>query len=110
MENGLPFGDSPLDFEDPAVPGLGWASVVIFGGSALLAFLNSHAIQNWSSRLDLTDTSAPIVMLAEKWHDETGKFGLNIIVDTVKQAADKARHASWPLPHEPASDAHPADR
>ena len=104
MENGLPFGDSPLDFEDPAKPGLGWASVVMFCGSALLVFFNSHAILNWSNRLDLTDTNAPIVMFAEKWHNQTGQWGLNLIVDSVKETAENARHAKWPALPKPAPD------
>jgi hypothetical protein len=97
MHEGLPWGDSPVDFEDDDQPGIGWAALAIYGASAMLLFLNAHAILNWANQLELTDTTAPIVVTAENWYAQTGQFGLNQIVDSVKAVAQEARAADWPF-------------
>lgn len=97
MQEGLPWGDSPLDDdEETDRPGLGWATLAVYSGSAMLMLLNAHAILNWANQLDLNDETAPIVLAAEDWHGKTGAYGLNIIVDSVKQAAVEVRAAKWP--------------
>lgn len=109
MQEGLPWGDSPLDDEETDRPGLGWATLAIYSGSAMLMLLNAHAILNWANQLDLNEETAPIVLVAEDWHGKTGSYGLNIIVDSVKQAAVEVRAAKWPdLPADWQADARPA--
>lgn len=104
MQEGLPWGESPIDFDDAAQPGIGWAASAIYGASALLIFLNAHAILNWANQLELSDTTAPIVVAAEGWYAKTGQMGLNTLVDEIKGAAQSARKASWgtqPAPAKP---------
>lgn len=95
MQDGLPWGESPIDFDDAAEPGLGWGAAVIYGASALLVFLNAHAILNWANQLELSDTTAPIVVAAEGWYAKTGQLGLNTLVDAIKDTAQSARKAEW---------------
>ena len=109
MHEGLPWGDSPVDFEDDDQPGISWAASAIYGASAMLLFLNAHAILNWANQLDLTETTAPIVVAAENWYAQTGQFGLNQIVDSVKAAAQEARAADWAFGDAKASPQHPQD-
>jgi hypothetical protein len=61
----------------------------------MLVFLNSHAILNWANRFEVTQSSAPVIMTAEKWHKETGNLGLNTIVETIKIQASAVRQLNW---------------
>jgi hypothetical protein len=94
-EDGLPWGESPIDLADEASPtlqnGWRWTWGVLISSSLALALFNSHAIANWADQLPPNDLTAPIVMAADAWHDQAGRLGLNAMVDAVQRWADRAR-------------------
>lgn len=95
MDEGLPWGESPIDHEGDTEAGLGWATSVIFTGSLFLIFLNAHAIANWANHLEISQKTAPIITAAGAWHEKMGDLGLNVVVDRVKELATSLRKASW---------------
>lgn len=95
MDDGLPWGESPIDLDQEADPALQtgwhWAWGVLASSSLALVLCNSHALANWANQLPPNDLTAPIVMAADTWHDTAGRWGLNTVVDGVERWADGAR-------------------
>jgi hypothetical protein len=95
MDDGLPWGESPIDLaeEDSATVQTGWrwAWGVLGSSSLALVLFNSHALANWADQLPPNDLTAPIVTAADAWHDQAGKLGLNTVVDGVERWAKSAR-------------------
>jgi hypothetical protein len=87
---GLAHSLSPVDLPDPPAPlphGLRWTSVAIAWASLVLAFLNAHAIRDWSYQLPPNATSARVVTAAEAWYGAVDRAALNRPVE--------AMHAWW---------------
>lgn len=96
MNDGLPWGESPIDVQDNQAPGIGWTVCVFAVSSALLLLFNSHAIANWANQLTISTKTAPLVTESVKWNEITGLMGLNIFVDKVESGAKSARKLNWP--------------
>jgi len=95
MEDGLPWGESPIDLaeEDDAAlqTGWGWIWGVLASSSVALALFNAHAVRNWAEQLPPNAMTAPIVAAAEHWYDTADRLGLNRMVDAAERAAKALR-------------------
>jgi hypothetical protein len=95
MDDGLPWGESPIDVEDDQTPGYGWTAWIFIASSALLIVFNSHAIANWANQLTISTRTAPLITAAVQWHEETGNLGLNLAVDEIERGAKSVRKLTW---------------
>lgn len=95
MDDGLPWGESPIDLaeEDDAAlqTGWGWIWGVLASSSVVLALFNAHAVRNWAEQLPPSAMTAPIVAAAEHWYDTADRLGLNRMVDGAERAAKALR-------------------
>lgn len=96
MDDGLPWGESPIDVQDNQAPGIGWTVCVLAVSSALLVLFNSHAIANWANQLTISTKTAPLVTESVRWNKITGRIGLNKFVDEVESGANLVRKFNWP--------------
>lgn len=98
MDDGLPWGESPIDLaeEDDAAlqTGWGWIWGVLASSSVALALFNAHAVRNWAEQLPPNAMTAPIVAAAEHWYDTADRLGLNRMVDGAERAA-KVLRGDW---------------
>lgn len=95
MDDGLPWGESPIDVEDDQAAGYGWTAWIFITSSALLIVFNSHAIANWANQLTISTRTAPLVTAAVEWHKAAGSFGFNLVVDEVERGAKSVRKLTW---------------
>jgi hypothetical protein len=95
MNNGLPWGESPIDVEDDQTPGYSWTARIFIASSALLIVFNSHAIANWANQLTISSRTAPLITAAVQWHEETGNLGFNFVVAEVERQAKSVRKLTW---------------
>jgi hypothetical protein len=100
MENGLPFGDSPIDIPTDALGGSAtgtssgavlWAGKIALISSVLLLLFNAHALKNWAEQLPVTRLSAPVITAAEHWYSLTDSWGLNVLVNKTAELAASLR-------------------
>lgn len=95
MDEGLPWGESPIDVDDDQLAGYGWTTSVFVASSVLLILFNSHAISNWANQLTISKRTAPLVIAAVNWHETTGSLGFNLMVDEVERQAKSVRKLTW---------------
>ncbi len=99
MDQGLPWGQSPIDLPASAVRetgGLGWAFGVVVISSLILPLVNAHALANWADQLPVEPRTAPIVAAADAWQARARDLGLTVVVDRTATMAAAARKTRWP--------------